>query len=303
MRKVLLIVALAVLSIANAALAMTSTNYRVNWDSINSGGDDISSSTNYILHDTVGEQGTGSSTSTSYQLDAGYRYGDTEATILSYDIGTQENSTETAFTAFSNAGKTVTVASAASYSVGNFIGVVENKGAAQIIAIGKITNIAGSVITVDDWDGSPSSISAVPAGGNDFVYRLSGDAAQLGTLTTSIVATSLTHTSVISNLENGYTVYVSDDGNLRINASTYISNVTDGSVTAGSDEYGARVFGTTATSTGSDFAFSTSTRAIQATSTFANDDRIGLVYKAAISATTAAGSYSQAVYYTLTGNF
>lgn len=303
MKKVLFVVALAVLSTASTAFAMTSANYRINWDSLNSGGDDISSSTNYIIRDTIGEQATGSSTSASYQLSAGYRYGDTEATILSYDLGTQENSTETAFTAFSNAGKTVTVASAAAYSVTDFIGVVEDKGAAQIIAIGKITNIAGSVITVDAWDGSPTLISAVPAGGDDFVYRLNGDNAQLGTLTTSIVATSLTHTSVISNVPNGYTVYVSDDDNLRISSTIYIANVTDGAVTAGSEEYGARVFGTTATSTGSDFAFSTSTRAIQAASTYANDNRVGVVYKAAISGTTAAGNYGQAVYYTLTGNF
>jgi hypothetical protein len=303
MRKVLFVVVLAFFAFASTTFAMTSTNYIVNWDSVNSGGDDISSSTNYIVHDTVGEQATGNSTSTSYQLDAGYRYGDTEAPILSYDIGTQENSTETAFTAFSNAGKTVTVASVVSYAAGDFIGVVENKGAAQIIAIGKITNIGGLIITVDAWDGSPTLVSAVPAGGDDFVYRLSGDAAQLGTLVTSAVATSMTHTSVFSNLENGYTVYISDDGNLRVDSSTYILNVADGSVTAGSDEYGGRVFGTNATSTGSDFAFSTSSRAIQATSTYANDDRIGLVYKASISGTTAAGSYSHAVYYTLTGNF
>ena len=36
---------------------------------------------------------------------------------------------------------------------------------------------------------------------------------------------------------------------------------------------------------------------------FANNDRIGLVYKAAISAITAAGNYSHEVYYTLTGKF
>ena len=134
----------------------------------------------------------------------------------------------------------MTVASAAAYSVGNFIGVVENEGATQIIAVGKITNITGLVITVDAWDGSPSLVSAIPAGVDDFVYRLNGSAAQLGTITTSIVATSLTHTSVLSNIENGYTIYVLDDGNLRIDATTYMGNVADGTVTAGSNEYGAR---------------------------------------------------------------
>ncbi len=297
-------VVLAILSSSSATFAMSSTNYQVNWDSINSGGDDTSSSTNYILHDTIGEQATGSSTSATYRVGAGYRFGDTDAAVLSYSIGTQENSTETAFTAFSNGGNTVTVASVASYSVGNYIGVVENKGAAQIIAVGKITDITGFVITVDAWDGSPTLISAVPAGGDDFVYRLNGSAAQLGTLTSSIVATSLTRTNVISNLSNGYTVYVSSDGFLRVDSSTKITDVADGTVTAGSNEYGARVFGSTATSTGSDFAFSTSSRAIQtATSTYANDSRVGLVYKAAISGSATAGSYSQAVYYTLTGNY
>ncbi len=303
MKMQVLIFVLAISFTSSAAFAMTSVNYKVNWDSINSGGDDISSSTNYILHDTVGEVATGSSTSENYRLRAGYRYGDTEAPSLSFEIGTQENSTETTFSAFNNAGKTVTVASSASYSVGNYIGVVENKGAAQIIAIGKITDVTGLVITVDAWDGSPTLVSAVPAGGDDYAYRLNGSAAQLGTITTSIVATSLTRTNVISNIENGYTVYVLDDGNLRIDATTYMGNVADGAVTAGSDEYGARVFGNSATSTGSDFAFATTTTAVQESYTFASNERIGLVYKAAISAITAAGNYSHAVYYTLTGKF
>lgn len=54
-------------------LAMSSTNYGINSDSINSGGLDVSTSENYDLKDTVGEVATGESTSETYKIRAGYR--------------------------------------------------------------------------------------------------------------------------------------------------------------------------------------------------------------------------------------
>lgn len=58
---------------------MNSANYGIAWDSVNSGGEDTSSSTNFGLRDTYGEQATGDSSSTSFTDTAGYRVGD-EAT-------------------------------------------------------------------------------------------------------------------------------------------------------------------------------------------------------------------------------
>ncbi len=52
---------------------MTSTQYRIDADSINVGGRDDATSTSYGLQDTIGELGTGRSTSTNYGLSAGYR--------------------------------------------------------------------------------------------------------------------------------------------------------------------------------------------------------------------------------------
>lgn len=289
---------------AGLVQAMSSTNFQVNWDSLNSGGDDISSSTNFRLRDTVGEQATGFSSSTNFTVSAGYRTGDAVEAILSFRIGTQENATQASYSAFSNAGKTVTVGTTSSYSNGDLIGVVENLGLSQIIAVGRITNISGSVITVDQWDGSPASLSASPSGGDDFVYRLGGFSAELGTLSASTGKTSLTATRVTSDATNGYTVYVNDDGNLRVNTSTFILDVSDGAVNVGSEEYGWRVFGTVATSTGQDYPFTTSTQAIQAqTTSTSSEQRVGLVYKASISPATAAGNYSHIVFYTLTANY
>lgn len=289
---------------SRAVYGMGSTNYTVDFDSLNSGGDDISSSTNFQIRDTVGEQATGFSSSTNFGIQAGYRQSD-EISNLAFDIGTQENGTQTSFSAFSAGLETVTVVSTASFSIGNFIGVVENQGLSQVVALGRIVLIAGNTITVDQWDGNPGGISAVPSGGDDYAYRLEGSAAQLGTLSVTSGATSLTHTDVTTNASSGYTVYASSDGQLRVSTSTFISDVSDGSVTIGSEEYGARVFGnfSTTSSNSADFALTTSTFAIQSATTTSMDARVGLVYKAAINAGTPAGSYSQLVFYTVTANF
>lgn len=54
------------------AQVMSSTNYKIQSDSVNAGGG-RSTSTNYGLESTVGEVATGDSASTNYQLRAGYQ--------------------------------------------------------------------------------------------------------------------------------------------------------------------------------------------------------------------------------------
>lgn len=54
------------------AYVMSSTNYRVQFDSLNSGGA-LGTSTNYKIEDTVGEVASGSATSTNFKLYAGYQ--------------------------------------------------------------------------------------------------------------------------------------------------------------------------------------------------------------------------------------
>jgi len=291
------------LVLQNSARAMTSTNYLINWDSVNSGGDDVSSSTNFGLRDTLGEQATGYSSSTSYLVSAGYRVGDQDIPSLTFIIGTQENSTKTAYTAFSTSSKSVIVASTAGYSNNDLIGVVENIGLAQMVAIGKIVSILGTTITVDAWEGTPQLMSEVPGVGNNSVFRMNGYAAELGTLSTTAGNTSITGTRIESDAPNGYTVYVNDDGDLR-NGTTPITNVSDGSVTVGSEEYGIRIFGSHAVGVGSDIALSTSPQTIQQSSTSTqSEERDVIVYKAAISSATTAGNYSQNVFYTVTANY
>lgn len=55
------------------AYVASSTNYLIEADSINIGGTEDGTSTNYKLRDTIGEVGTGISSSANYQISAGYR--------------------------------------------------------------------------------------------------------------------------------------------------------------------------------------------------------------------------------------
>lgn len=68
-----LLTPLIVLSLQiSAAQVMTSSNYKIQSDSVNVGGG-LSSSTNYSLESSTGEVGTGQSNSASYSLRAGYQ--------------------------------------------------------------------------------------------------------------------------------------------------------------------------------------------------------------------------------------
>lgn len=78
--------AFLVLVLPTLVLAMTSTNYGISWDSINSGGLDVSTSTNYGLKDTIGEAATGNSTSSNYEISAGYRAGEGSNAYISFRI-------------------------------------------------------------------------------------------------------------------------------------------------------------------------------------------------------------------------
>lgn len=288
----------------NGALAMTSTNYQVNWDSVNSGGMDVGTSTNYSLRDTLGEQATGYSTSTNYTMSAGYRTGDQSGMSLSFAIGTQEDSTGRAYSSFSSSTKQVVVSSSVGLNIGDFVVVVENGGLNENVAFGKIEVINVNTITVDRWDGAPNSVGTNPSGGDDFVYRMNGYSIGFGQLSSVSAKTSMTGTRVSSDAQNGYTVYVSEDGDLRYGTSTHILDVADGQVTVGSEEYGWRVFGDKAMNTGSDLPFTTSTTAIQNSGVVTSDfEGVGLVYKISINSRTPAGNYSHIVQYTITPNY
>ena len=196
------------------------------------------------------------------------------------------------------------LASAAGFAVGDYIAVVENQGFGQLVAVGKISNIAGLVITVDQYAGDEGSMSASPTGGDDFVYRFSGAAIALGTVSPTAQAAAAALASVQSSVVSGYTVYVQADRQLS-NGTHNMSEVLDGAVSPGSEEYGASITGTAAVSPGIDIGVTTTQRAIQTNGAPSSSpaDRAAMIYKLSIVSATPAGVYSHNVAYTLTANF
>jgi hypothetical protein len=225
--------------------------------------------------------------------------------VLAYRIKSAATTPVPSYSAFSNGLGTVTVSSAAGFSVGDLIAVVEDIGFGEFVAIGQITNIAGTTITVDGFDGDGGGMSAVPAGGNDFVYRLTSNAIGFGALTVGNEHVSVVGTSVLTSIASGYSLYVQANQILQNGLAQTIATVTDGTVSIGSEEYGAEVTGSTAFNPGIDLGVTTTQRVIQTSGVSSGSvpDKIGMIFKLSITGTTNTGSYSQTAYYTLTANY
>lgn len=276
---------------------MTSTNYRIDWDSVGFGGDDSASSTSYRLRDSVGGLGTGDSTSASYIDRGGYRQ--TYDEVADFTVYIQNSSSQVAATSLVST--TVSVTDESGFSVGDMIAVVQDEGASQVAAIGKVTGTAAGSVTVDAWTGTTPTID----GSGDYAYVLDATAYSFGTLVNTSVATGIVAWEVLADVDDGYGVYVYEDGDLRSGINT-ITDVADGTVSAGSKEYGAR--SSDSTLTGSTFdtqdtAFTSSLAVVGSRSSNSYDSRDFLTLKAAIGGTVSSGTYSHTLYFIYVGDY
>ncbi len=283
-----------------ASAQMSSTNYQIRWDTFSTGGSDTSSSTSYQLHDTVETGVAGTSTSSSYQLDQGYRSGDF-AQIIKFDLFA--TSSGTGRTAGAISGNTVTVSSTSGLVVDDYISVVEDYGTDNVVAIGQITVVGTGEVTVDEW--KHAGTMPVPDASGDYVYELNGASIGFGNLDATTVDLAVIGWEVTVDNSNGYVVQVVEDGNLRDGAASF-SDVSDGTVTAGSEEYGARSSDTTLTDSSfdtEDSAITTSFQDVDTESTFAFESRDFLALKIAAATTSTAGSYGHTISVIASGNF
>jgi hypothetical protein len=295
-------------SLASTAMAMSSSNYRIDWDSLNAGGNEAATSSSYSIHDTVGDIATGTSTSSFYKLSAGYRAGE-GLDRISIAVAAQSATTtfDSTYSAVDDGMGTVVVSTPGAFSVGDVIAVVENRGFAQAVAIGKISSIVGSTLTVTNFETS-GALGFVPSGGDDGVFRLSGTTLPFGVLSTTTEATLVLRIQVHSTAPLGYSVYMQGLTELETSAGATIEVVTDGAVTAGAEEYGSMGMGMRTVSPGTDLGVTTTPRLVQSSPTISEEitsdgDATGQIFKLSIDNNTTAGSYSQTVFYTLTPRF
>ena len=280
---------------------MSSTNYQIQWDTVSTGGSDTASSASFGLRDTIGGSAVTPSSSTNYQLSDGYRAGIFDQ-VIAFNLLLQNMSDERSVSARS--GTTISTTETSSLAVGDFILLVQDKGADQISAVGKIKSIAsGTSVTVDSW--SDGGTTPVVDGINDYFYPLNDSSVAFGTLDSSKVSTDVIAYEVSADLQNGYVVQMMSHGNLT-SGSHDITNVVDGSVTAGSEEYGAKSSDTTlanSTFDTEDSAITTSFQDVTTESTAKFNDRHFVTLKAAISPSTPNGTYTQQITFIASGNF
>jgi hypothetical protein len=75
-QKAILLAVVVSLVLAGSALAMSSTNYKLDWFTpLTSGGGGAASSTNYAVNLTIGQAAIGGSSSANYTAGLGYWYG------------------------------------------------------------------------------------------------------------------------------------------------------------------------------------------------------------------------------------
>lgn len=284
---------------ACAYAQMDSTNYQIRWDTVGNGGDDTSSSASYVLQDTTGNAGIGNSSSASFDLGAGYR-GGVISQVLDFSFFAQNNSVSQTATAI--VGTTISC-DPTGFSVDDMVALVQDRGDGQVTAIGKIVSVAGGSITVDAL--KDGGAAPVIDGTNDFVTLLDGATSAFGSLSAAAVRTSVIGMNVSASASSGYVVQVLSDGDFRNGANT-INPVADGTVTVGSEEYGARSSDTTLATSSfdtADSAFTTSFQTISDAAATISNDRNFLVVKAAIDASTVEGVYAQTLTLIVSGNY
>lgn len=134
-------------------------------------------------------------------------------------------------------------------------------------------------------------------------FSLSANSINLGTLSASSIASGSVTTTITTTAQNGYTATITTDGSFRNQSNKDINAVTDGTVTAGSEEYGVRTAGTDGQLNSSDTGIST-TPITYASHTAPIEGSITTVtFKASISPTTPSGTFHQQAIFIVTGNF
>ncbi len=296
--SVFLAVILLAFDVPHVLAAMTSTNYQINWDTVGVGGTDTSSSATYKLRDSLNYI-SGNSSSTDYQLNSGYRAGVYDQ-VANFQVYSQVRSSAVA--ALSATTTTVTVTDATGFSVGDYIAVIQNEGTGQASETGKITAISSPTITVDAFNGAAVTID----GSNDLVYKLSGNALDLGELSSVAVTTAVIGWDVTADVAQGYSVYVMEDHDLENADNIAISDVNDGTVTTGAGEYGAISSDTSLASSTfdtQDTAITSSLQQVASRSSYSFSNRDFLTLKVASGAGQFGGTYGQTLTLIYVGDY
>jgi hypothetical protein len=135
-----------------------------------------------------------------------------------------------------------------------------------------------------------------------FSFSVDTTSINLGNLSPTSVQTGTSTITTSTNAPFGYTTTIVEDGELRTSSNIDIDDVSDGAVTAGSEEYGIALIGTDRTFV-DERAISTTPLSIASRSNWKNNSQVTVTHRASVASNTLSGSYSHVVTYVSTGNF
>lgn len=195
------------------------------------------------------------------------------------------------------------VMSSANYKI--FVDSINGGGSLGTSANYKLTDTLGEAAIGTD----PTSASYKTKAGFEAIsldqsltVTLSTNSIALGVMSPNNVVTADEVLTITTN-GNGYTTTIVSDGNLRAGDGSDIDNVSDGAVTAGSEEFGIRTAGDDGQYNSADTSITTSAKTIASRSTSVNGGTLTVTFKASVSTNSAFNSYSNIVTFSTTGKF
>lgn len=166
--------------------------------------------------------------------------------------------------------------------------------------------LSDSIGEVDGEESSSTNYSVLAGFQNasehpTFSFSIDASTVDLGTLSATAVRTATSTLTTSTNAPYGYSTTVVEDGDLRSGSST-IDDVSDGSVTSGSEEYGIALTGTDR-AFADDRAITTSPLTVASRSNWKNGAETTVTYRASVASSTLSNTYSHTVTYISTGNY
>lgn len=135
------------------------------------------------------------------------------------------------------------------------------------------------------------------------IFSISDTTINLGTLSSTAVQSGSATLTAATNAFRGYVVTVREETGLKDATGYTIADVADGSVSAGSEEYGIITSGSDGQLNSADTAITATPQTVAQHATFTDNVNTTVTFKAAISNSTEAGSYSHNVDFIATGRF
>lgn len=156
--------------------------------------------------------------------------------------------------------------------------------------------------TIGEWEGgTTTSTNYGILGGYSGIWAdsaisltLGSSSVSLGTLVSSAVSSVSNIATVTTDYAGGYSLYLYESAGLA-SGSDVINDVTDGSVTAGSEEYGIRTSGTSGSYNSTDTSIISTWKSVATNAGAASSEQTTITFKASVGSDTPSGTYSHSV--------